>query len=59
VLPIMASAADLALPASFLRVYADWETAGLALAGIVIAILGALARPAGPLPSQRQPHCAE
>ena len=59
VLPIMASAADLALPASFLSVYADWETAGLALAGIVIAILGALARPTGPLPSRRQPHCAE
>jgi putative ABC transport system permease protein len=46
VLPIMASAADLALPHSFLGVYGGWEMAGLALAGVTIAVLGALL-PAG------------
>ncbi len=46
VLPIMASAADLALPPSFLSVYGGWEMVGLALAGIGIAVLGALV-PAG------------
>jgi putative ABC transport system permease protein len=44
--PIMASAADLALPPSFLSVYGAWEMAGLAVAGIGIAVLGALL-PAG------------
>jgi len=46
VLPVMASAADLALPASFLNVYGGLEMAGLALAGVVIAVVGALL-PAG------------
>ncbi len=42
VLPIMASAASLAVPASFLSVYGGLELAGLALAGVAIAIVGAL-----------------
>jgi len=46
VLPIMASGASLVLPASILSVYGAWEMAGLALAGVAIAILGALL-PAG------------
>jgi putative ABC transport system permease protein len=46
VLPIMASAADLTLPHSFLSVYGAWQLAGLALAGVAIAVLGALL-PAG------------
>jgi putative ABC transport system permease protein len=46
VLPIMASAAGLALPPSFLSVYGTWELAGLAIAGVAIAVLGALL-PAG------------
>ncbi len=46
VLPIMASAADLALPPSFLSVYGGLEMAGLAVAGVAIAVLGALL-PAG------------
>jgi putative ABC transport system permease protein len=46
VLPVMAAAADLVVPASFLSVYGIWELAGLALAGVAIAVLGALV-PAG------------
>jgi putative ABC transport system permease protein len=44
--PVMASAAGTALPASIVDVYGGWEIAMLALAGMVIAIAGALA-PAG------------
>jgi putative ABC transport system permease protein len=46
VLPAMASAADVGVPPSLLTVYGNWELAGLALAGLVIAVVGALA-PAG------------
>lgn len=46
VLPVMASAANLGLPPSFLDPYRGWELAALALAGIVIAAAGALL-PAG------------
>ena len=46
VLPLMASAANLGLPASFLNVYHGWEVAALGLAGVAIAVAGALL-PAG------------
>ena len=46
VLPLMAAAANLALPASYMDVYRGWELAALAAAGAVIAIAGALL-PAG------------
>jgi putative ABC transport system permease protein len=46
VLPAMAAAANVGLPASFLDVYGFWQIAGLALAGLVIAVAGALL-PAG------------
>ena len=46
VLPVMASAAGTALPASYLAVYRVWELAALALAGLVIAAAGAML-PAG------------
>jgi putative ABC transport system permease protein len=46
VLPVMASSADVGLPASYLHVYAGWEMGALALAGVVIAAVGALL-PAG------------
>ncbi|MGH3155332.1 MAG: FtsX-like permease family protein, partial [Streptosporangiaceae bacterium] len=46
VLPAMASAANLSLPASYLTVYHAWELVALALAGVVIAVAGALL-PAG------------
>ncbi len=46
VLPIMASSANLGLPASYLAVYGGGELAALALAGAVIAVGGALL-PAG------------
>jgi putative ABC transport system permease protein len=46
VLPVMASSADVGLPASYLHVYAGWEMVALALAGVVIAAAGALL-PAG------------
>ncbi|MGD0927810.1 MAG: FtsX-like permease family protein [Streptosporangiaceae bacterium] len=46
VLPVMASSANLGLPASYLDVYHGAELAGLALAGMVIAVAGALL-PAG------------
>ena len=46
VLPVMASSADVGLPASYLHVYAGWELVALALAGVVIAAAGALL-PAG------------
>ncbi|HEY4348396.1 MAG TPA: FtsX-like permease family protein [Gaiellaceae bacterium] len=46
ILPAMASSIDLKLPASFLDVYSAPELVALALAGVVIAVLGALA-PAG------------
>jgi putative ABC transport system permease protein len=46
VLPAMANAADVGLPASFLNVYGPVTIGVLALAGLAIAVLGALA-PAG------------
>jgi putative ABC transport system permease protein len=46
VLPAIGAAAGTGIPASFLNVYGGWETAGLALAGLVIAVAGALL-PAG------------
>ena len=46
VLPAMASSANLGLPASYLNVYVGWELAALALAGVVIAVAGAML-PAG------------
>jgi putative ABC transport system permease protein len=46
VLPVMAAAANTGLPASFLRVYGGWQLAMMALAGLVIAVAGALL-PAG------------
>ena len=46
VLPIMAAAANVGLPASFLNVYGAAEIIALALAGLVIAVAGALL-PAG------------
>ncbi len=46
VLPVMAAAANLALPASYMDVYRGGELAALAAAGAVIAIAGALL-PAG------------
>jgi len=42
VLPAMAAAANVGLPASFLHVYGGWQVAALALAGLVIAVAGAL-----------------
>jgi putative ABC transport system permease protein len=42
VLPVMASSANLGLPASYLAVYRGWELVLLALAGVAIAVLGAL-----------------
>ena len=38
----MANAADTGLPASYLNVYSGWELGALALAGLVIAVVGAL-----------------
>ena len=46
VLPIMAAAANVGLPASFLNVYGAAEIIALALAGLVIAVAGAVL-PAG------------
>ena len=46
VLPVMGHAAQTALPAAVLDVYAPWVIVLLALAGLVIAVAGALA-PAG------------
>ena len=46
VLPVMGHAAQTAVPASVLDAYRPWEIALLALAGLVIAVVGALA-PAG------------
>jgi len=46
VLPVMAAAASTGLPASFLNVYGGAEVVALALAGLVIAVVGALL-PAG------------
>jgi putative ABC transport system permease protein len=46
VLPVMFTAVDTGLPASFLNVYSGWEVTGLTLAGLVIAGAGALL-PAG------------
>jgi putative ABC transport system permease protein len=46
VLPVMASSANVGLPASYLHVYPGWEMVALALAGVVIAAAGALL-PAG------------
>jgi putative ABC transport system permease protein len=42
VLPTMAAAANTGLPASFLHVYGGWQIAMLGLAGLVIAVAGAL-----------------
>ncbi len=42
VLPVMFAAVDTGVPASFLNVYHGWEIAGLALAGLVIAVAGAM-----------------
>jgi putative ABC transport system permease protein len=42
VLPVMASSANLGLPASYLAVYRGWEVAALALAGVAIAVAGGL-----------------
>ena len=42
VLPAMAAAANVGLPASFLNVYGGWQVAVLALAGLAIAVAGAL-----------------
>ena len=46
VLPVMGHAAQTAVPASVLNVYRPWELVLLALAGLAIAVAGALA-PAG------------
>jgi len=46
VLPAMATAADVGLPPNLMNVYGSWELAFLALAGLAIAVVGALA-PAG------------
>jgi putative ABC transport system permease protein len=46
VLPVMGHAAQTALPASILHAYQPWEIVMLALAGLLIAVAGALA-PAG------------
>jgi putative ABC transport system permease protein len=43
VLPAMANAADVGMPANLLHVYHPAEIAGLALAGLAIAVAGALA----------------
>jgi putative ABC transport system permease protein len=43
VVPVMAHAANSGLPASLLSVYSSWELILLALAGLVIAVAGALA----------------
>jgi putative ABC transport system permease protein len=42
VLPVMFASLDTGLPASFLNVYGGWEIIGLALAGLVITVAGAL-----------------
>jgi putative ABC transport system permease protein len=42
VLPAMANAADVGVPANLLNVYQPAELAGLALAGLAIAVAGAL-----------------
>jgi putative ABC transport system permease protein len=44
--PIMGAAAGTGMPPSYLNVYSGAELAGLALAGVVIAVAGALL-PAG------------
>ncbi len=46
VLPVMAASVNTGVPARFLSVYHGWELAVLALAGLVIAVTGALL-PAG------------
>jgi putative ABC transport system permease protein len=46
VLPVMAHSANLGLPASYLAIWQPWELAVLALAGVAIAVIGALL-PAG------------
>jgi putative ABC transport system permease protein len=46
VLPVMAHSANLGLPGSYLAVWQPWELAVLALAGVAIAVAGALL-PAG------------
>jgi putative ABC transport system permease protein len=42
VVPAMAAAANLGVPASMLNVFGGWEMALLALAGLAIAVLGAM-----------------
>jgi len=46
VLPAMATAADVGVPPNLMNVYGNWELALLGLAGLAIAVVGALA-PAG------------
>jgi putative ABC transport system permease protein len=46
VIPVMAHAADSGYPAALVSVYAPWEVIALGLAGLVIAVAGALG-PAG------------
>jgi putative ABC transport system permease protein len=46
VLPAMATAADVGVPPNLMNVYGGWELALLGLAGLAIAVVGALA-PAG------------
>jgi len=48
VLPAMAHAANSGLPASVISVFSLPEMIGLALAGLVIAVAGALQRPSRP-----------
>jgi putative ABC transport system permease protein len=43
VLPVMGHAAQTAIPAAILHAYQPWEIVLLALAGLLIAIAGALA----------------
>ena len=54
VVPVMASAANSGIPPSLLSVYPPSEFILLALAGLLIAVAGALARPAG-LPAPAPP----
>jgi hypothetical protein len=57
VLPVMASSANLGLPASFLNVYHGWELVALGLAGVTIAVAGALLPAGWAAGSARSPRC--
>ena len=59
VLPVMGHAAQTAVPASVLHVYQPWELVLLALSGLLIAVAGALAPPAGPPAPHRHRPPAE